>query len=390
MSDIKNYYASASLTEQIKDSAGHLAEVDDRVLFFKDDVSMRFAQLQIENYPYWHPDMPVDIQESEIWKDLIRYNKSENVMEAIRQGKISELSAMSGLNDDGIEATGLENYEKLLAQPATILYLYANMGAGKSFFASLGMQVFLDWVRRKHGEDTPSEEVLASNVDTLNGTTYANKIRDLLKWLKSNDKPKLFLFDEASLYANSLSMSNMQQAYSSLLPIIILIRRYGGRIIFIGHSGTDLGKQMREMATICKKESKKKATFYKTIDGGQPKGKKFSMYAIPEMIEGAQEEGIVPETKDKGAWEWTEEDRDLIESELAGFGRRAEEFHFPEDDELPEAGQAEYDSCRVCDRTVGIDNTGFCPDHSMDDLHEPDNDTEDILDLAGNADTLHW
>ncbi|MDL0118261.1 hypothetical protein PNQ29_00610 [Halobacterium salinarum] len=354
MSDIKNYYASASLTEQIKDSAGHLAEVDDRVLFFKDDVSMRFAQLQIENYPYWHPDMPVDIEESEIWKDLVRYNKSENVMEAIRQGKISELSAMSGLNDDGIEATGLENYEKLLSQPASIVYLYANMGAGKTFFGALGQDLFLDWVRRKHGNDTGSEEVLGSNLKYLDGTTYANDIAGLLEWLKGNDLPKLFLFDEASLYANSLSMSNTQKAYASLLPIIILIRHYGGRIIFIGHSGTDLGKQMREMATVVKKDSEKRATFYKGIDdSGDPYGKKFSLYAIPEMIEGAENEGLIPDTNDKGAWKWTEDDRGLIESELADFQR-----HLPED-----ADECNQENCNT---SIGLNEHGYCPSHQRD------------------------
>lgn len=348
MSDISNYYNSASLTHQIQNNKGLLKDLDEKVLFFKDDISTKFALLQISNYPYWHPDVPADIRESEIWKDMVKYNKTINVINKIQNGNQSELSAMSGLQGDGLEATGLEKYENEIIQPGKIIYMFAEMDKGKTFFASLGLNLF--WNKIKHrSSDAKKENIIGSNLKTVGGS-YCNNIPKLVDWLKNTDKDKLFLFDEASLHANSFNGGH--NTYSGLLPLIILIRRYSGRIIFIGHSGNDLGRQIRKMATVVSKDSRKKATFYKGIDDqGEPYGKKFSLYSIPEMIDGAEKEGFLPNTHDKGSWEWTDRDDDIIRKELNG--------------ENIDNIQGYDGSCKKDGCNAKITNkNGYCPSHS--------------------------
>lgn len=319
-----SFYSSALLTDQIKRNEGLLADLDERLLFFKDDSSLTYARMVIDYYPYWRDDLPTDVTDSRIWDSLVRRNKQEQAQRAIRQGIISELQAMTGVDQQGQDAAGLDLFYRELSKEGSVIYLYESMNAGKTFFASLGLDLFYT---RQYEEDnsrdqhsTPNRtDVLASNLQSLDGTTYVNNTSDLLQWLKSNPEDKVFLFDEASLYANSFS-GEQYDVYNTLLPLTIVCRYYNARIIYIGHSGNDLGRQLRKLATPVQKQSKKRATFYDSIDDqGNPAGEKFSIYATPEMIQGAEKAGLVPDTSDKGSWKWEDGDIEKIDDEISGF-----------------------------------------------------------------------
>jgi hypothetical protein len=244
---------------------------------------------------------------------------TETFRKAMDSGDMQTIKHFTGDRGQRADISGIKAIDKirsLMTGPAPMFYEWAEPGTGKTNFAALLGQL---WVE-EHDEDAR----VASNVRTLEETDdwtdedgherdgWLSSYGELDDWIKQDgdpmhnrQRPKLFIFDEASSSAGGGGKSGFE-AKTKMGPLAYKIRKYSGSLIVIGHDGKDVHPLIREMGVAVHKEDLKAATFYEDVQNRDGVNPIMSVSGIPET-------DWRYDDKEPTAWSWRtgdEEDED--------------------------------------------------------------------------------
>ncbi|WP_135533248.1 hypothetical protein [Halostella pelagica] len=246
------------------------------------DPKVRHALTLIANFydPYEceRPDlMPEHPGGLEVVQRTLAAHGTEAITEAVSTGDIPTMRYLMGDTTQRADISGVRAIDDLDEQVdvnVLVWYVYGFMGQGKSSFAMFSGE---RWKRHN------PNGLIGSNIrDFTAKDKWLDSWGTLDQWLKQNpDAPKLFIFDEANSHAGGHGRDGYE-AKTKLGPMIYKIRKWNANLIIIGHDGKDITPLVRELATIVHKESKKRATFYRSINNRTPAGEIVSLDGIPD------------------------------------------------------------------------------------------------------------
>jgi hypothetical protein len=275
----------------------------------RDALVSRYLSVTAEEYdPTEHAavpeEMPGTSDDLREVRTIRSMEASRTAREALDAGDMPTLKHLTGDQQQRADVSGMKAIDALrdtVTGPAPMFYIWAEPGSGKTDFAFLLAQ---QWVRH-HSE----EALVASNVRTLMESDpwppeavvdrhdldtepesrdgWISNFGQLQEWIEQDgdpmdydQRPKLFIFDEASSSAGGSGGSGWQTK-SKMGPMAYKLRKYGGALIVIGHDGKDVHPLIREMGVAIEKESKKQATFYDDVRNREGVGERFSVDGIP-------------------------------------------------------------------------------------------------------------
>ena len=286
----------------------------------RDETVSRYLARLAEAYDPTEADAPEELPGT-AWdlahvQRIVRMSGTETARKAFNDGDYASLKHMMGDTQQRADVSGLmaiEDLKAMVAGPATMFYEWAEPGTGKTNFALLLAQLW----KRERGDDA----LLASNIRTLretdewtdaSGTTHSgwlSSFGELEEWLEQDgdpleneQRPKLFIFDEASSNARGSGESGYETK-TKMGPLAYKIRKFGGALILIGHDGKDVHPLIRELGVAVHKESKKRAVFYDDVKNRQGVGERLAVEGIPPT-------DYRYDDKEPTTWSWdrTEED----------------------------------------------------------------------------------
>lgn len=253
-------------------------------------------------------NMPYDFENTKLAQMLTRTYATETATQAVKDGNISQMKYITGLQNYNIDASSITTLIKIrnrIEKDAYIQYLYGHMGNGKTDFALLQAEL----AYRELGYD------IVTNIKSFSereGFTYVRTFGDLMYELTGEkvDSLKnyetenvetddvLFLFDEGSSSASGYS-GDAYETQEKLGKLTKLIRKIDGNLIIIGHTGKDVHPDIRRITTDCvSKVSKKTAEYYKSVDEqGNGVDLQFTISSI-------QETNFDYDTKESAKWSW--------------------------------------------------------------------------------------
>lgn len=268
------------------------------------------------SYSPQHPDMPVDFQKTDAAMAIRQSEGTKVASKAVNEGNISQMKYFTGKQDYSSEANSIHTLIKLrekIGQDAYIAYLFGHMGNGKTDFANLIGEL----AKRELGYEVASNQ--KSPYENGNTDAYVWTYGDIIQWLTKDidtdieintlqdlskiDKEiepvnKLVIFDEASQEASGYS-SDAHDAQEKLGKLLKLIRKVGGRLIIIGHTGKDVHPDIRRLSNDCiHKVSKKTAEFYASVEEAKGVDLKDTISKIPETNWDYQ-------TTEVCVWDWS-------------------------------------------------------------------------------------
>jgi hypothetical protein len=308
-------YTAAQFREYQEGHGQRQPDVHDHTGLVRDERVSRYLAVLSEVYdPGEHAERPEQLpgraQELAVVQRMRRTAGTETAREALASGDMPTLKHLTGDAGQRADVSGLKAIEQLKATvtgPASMFYVWAEPGTGKTNFALLLAQLW----KRERG----SEALLASNIRTLRETDewvdpegdvrsgWLSSFGELEEWiqqdgdpLSNEQQPKLFIFDEASSSAGG-SGSSGYETKQKMGPLAYKIRKYGGALIVIGHDGKDVHPLIRELGTAVHKESKKAATFYDDVKNRKGVGEQLAVEGIPPT-------DYRYDDKEPTAWSW--------------------------------------------------------------------------------------
>lgn len=275
--------------------------------------------------------MPYHFEDTKLGGMLRKNQATKTASKAVKEGNISQMKFISGKQSYNIDATSLNALIQLrnrLEKDAYILYLFGHMGHGKTDFAILLGEL----AKRELNFD------VASNIKSFSEKDkFVENYGSLLKWLANGKEvssideiiekdieidDKLFIFDEASSHASGYS-DDAYDTQRKLGVTIKKIRKVGGRVICIGHTGKDLHPDVRRLAECAKKVSKKTIEFYETVtENGKGKDLKKAVSGIPKTNWNSYD------TQEITSWDWSEvptEEKEAQASEVVEKEKKEQE-----------------------------------------------------------------
>lgn len=292
-------FAAQDLREVIEGATERAADLSPGALLMPDrDTASLFTFLE-DCYVPRETD-PYDFADTPTGRILKRRMGSEKARQAVRDGNLSEQRYLTGRLDTSLNVSGLHGVKKLeemVDTTAWICYLFGHMGNGKTDFALLLAQLWL-----MNNADVSTSNVLTNvhSAASRNGMTYVKTFGGLKAAMERLDGPKLVLFDEASSHASGYSQ-HAQEVQKKLSPMMKYIRKRGGNLIMIGHTGKDVHPDVRRLATAVTKEDKKIASFYEDVDPETQAGvgEIFTLDGIPATT-------LDYDTLEESEWSWSE------------------------------------------------------------------------------------
>lgn len=250
------YYGAAELSERFD----QLLDIDvpRDVLQVEDKRALDVLLTLLQNYdPEYDDRLPNDPMQASAVQRLLQRALSRGAWDAIYQAHGARLDAYTGLTSNYADMSTddvLGELESLWEDyPTFATYVFAKgppagpTGMGKTNFSykllNLGRRVY------------PQMEVASNNSSDPYKTIQS--WTDLVEWLKNTDGRKSFLFDEA---AQELMYADMT-AGKVVSKLLKLLRHHRGNIIFVGHTGRDIPKDVRRQLLIVKKLSQDTAEF---------------------------------------------------------------------------------------------------------------------------------
>lgn len=289
--------------------------------------ALSIREIHYDRYGCERPDlMPGESKDLEKHRNIRLMEGTRVAREALENGDMATVKHLTGDTNQRADVSGLKaigHIDDLVTGPASIIYIYAEPGSGKTDFALLLGQ---RWKAKQ-----PADALVASNIQTMRETTEwtddSGRLRDgwianygaLDEWIKQDGEPtkneqtpKLFIFDEASSHAAGGGAQGYETR-QKMGPLVYKIRKYGGSLIIIGHDGGDVHPMVREQSKVVKKDTKKEATIYDSIRNRKPQGQIARISGIPPT-------DWRFDTHEATAWSWqdlrtTDEDDGLSESE---------------------------------------------------------------------------
>jgi len=315
---------------------------------------------------------------------IIRAEATDVARQALENGDMPTLKHMTGDTNQRADVSGIKamgHVDDLVTSAASIIYIYAPPGTGKTDFGCLGGQ------RWKHHHPNG---IVASNIRTLEetddwvdseGRVRGGWISDygaLDEWIRQDGEPtenaqtpKLFIFDEASSHADG-SGKEGYETRKKLGPLVYKIRKHGGNLVIIGHDGGDVHPAVREQAMVVEKESKKRATIYTNIRNRNPTGKVAELDGVPptdwrydtseptswsweDNREDDEEQAAVNEEElRKNAWKWT-----AIKAKQQGLSNEDAAEYVPYSDEWVRLRWKDYQKNGAVAETVAEVEAAF-------------------------------
>jgi len=287
--------------------------------------TLQFMNFMQSMYMPQNPDMPYRFEDTKVGQ-TIRKNVATKVgTKAIENGNVSQMKYITGMQDYSQDASGIHTLmelEKRLEQDAYVAYLFGHMGFGKTDFVFLNAEIGKKRLNLEIASNVRSFEQKDKYIYTygqfLEWLTGGHKVESLQeverlrneKNLEIDASDKLFIFDEGSNVASGYA----QDAYDTQRKLgntVKLIRKVGGRLIIIGHTGKDVHPDIRRLSNDCiTKTGKKTAIYYESVEEGKGIDKKFELSKIPKT-------NYTYDTLEISFWDWTLE----TPKELEEMGR---------------------------------------------------------------------
>lgn len=277
MSD--NDLSAAYLSEHI----GNQGEVPQWVTYVSQDRLQYLLRME--------QALPVP-EESETFTQLLKTVKSNAINTAIEEDDLTKVSAIKGISDNSVDATGYDLLLDKLEPAAQTLIIKGPKGSGKSTKMS-----DLAWKAMDEGIVEKCMTNLA--LDGFNDgkfeeadydVRYSELISDFLEFAKEPGE-KVMLLDELSTVANMLTSSN--DAQDIFVRVINALRKSEGgscRIIAIGHQNpTDILPALRNNSDGVIEAPNKagdgidRANFYKSYDEYQSGDPEFRVRGMQDV-----------------------------------------------------------------------------------------------------------
>lgn len=324
MTDDNDVYTPAQYREHQDGYGVRDPEAHDHAGIVRDEQVSRYLSVVAETYdptaPYVERDgagpLPGHAADLEEVSRPRRMAATETARNALDHGDMPTLKHLTGDQQQRADVSGLKAIDQLtqaVTGPAAMFYLWAEPGSGKTNFSLLLAQL---WKRQRS-----SDALLGSNIRTLRETDewtssdgekrdgWLPSFGDLQEWLQQDgdplthdQRPKLFIFDEASSSAGGTG-ANGYNAKEKMGPLAYKIRKYGGSLIVIGHDGKDVHPLIRELGVAIHKDGKKEATFYDDVQNRKGVGERFRVDGIPPTDYRYND-------KEPTAWSWSENEHD--------------------------------------------------------------------------------
>lgn len=308
MSDEAEVYTPAQYREHQDGFAVRDPDSHRHAAVVRDEQVSRYLSIVAENYDPRQADsdeMPATYDGLRDVQRIRAISATDVGREALENGDMPTLKHLTGDTNQRADVSGMKAIGELrdaVAGSAPMFYIWAEPGSGKTDFAFLLAQLW----KQHHGPDA----LVASNVRTLMDSDpwppnevvdrhdldrepesrdgWLSNFGQLQEWIeqdgspprKYDQRPKLFIFDEASSSAGGGGSSGFETK-SKMGPLAYKIRKYGGGLIVIGHDGKDVHPLIRELGVAVHKDSKKDATFYDDVINRDGKGERFSVTGIP-------------------------------------------------------------------------------------------------------------
>lgn len=252
------------------------------------------------HYEPTNPDMPTEFSKTDIGKMVRKREGTRLATKAVNEGNISQLKYFTGKEDYSSKANSLHtliNLREKIGNDAYVAYLFGHMGNGKTDFANLLGEIAK---REMDHRVISNQKSLFENEHTdAYIRTFGDLIHELTKHIDSDiditsmdDLAKidseipqadvLVIFDEASQKATGYA-NDAYDASEKLGKLVKLIRKVGGKLIVIGHTGKDVHPDLRRLSNDCiHKVSKKTAEFYESVSEAEGVDLKDTISGIPE------------------------------------------------------------------------------------------------------------
>ncbi|QSJ05051.1 putative NTPase [Haloarcula virus Hardyhisp2] len=311
-------YIENNLKDQNSEVYPHAGLVDDSNVH-------DFMSFMESAYEGKHSDMPHFFKNTQMGKIMKKKSATRTATNAVQEGNISQMKFISGKQSYTNDISGIHTLIDLrnkLGKDAYIQYLFGHMGNGKTDFAILQAEIS----HIEHNTDVATN--IKSLAEEREHVTYIPQYGDLLQWLadgakvKSIDQiaeleidvqDKLFIFDEASSHASGYS-DDAYETQKKLGTLVKKIRKVGGNLIIIGHTGKDVHPDIRRITNDCvSKSSLKTAEYYHAVnEQGNGEGHKETISGIPQTNWNGYD------TNEITSWDWSDvpldEEMDVIEA----------------------------------------------------------------------------
>jgi len=274
-------------------------------------------------------DMPYDFRETKVGETIRKNVATKLGTKAVQEGNVSQMKYITGMQDYSQDISGIHSLIELedrLEQDAYVAYQFGHMGNGKTDFTFLNAEIGKKRLNLEIASNVRSfkqaDEYIYTYGQFLEWLTGGYKVESLQevetlrneKDIEIDASDKLFIFDEGSNVASGYA----QDAYDTQTKLgntVKLIRKVGGRLWIIGHTGKDVHPDIRRLANDCiTKPSKKSAIYYESVEEGKGVDKKFELSKIPKT-------NYDYDTLEISFWDWTLE----TPEELKEMGRDIKE-----------------------------------------------------------------
>jgi hypothetical protein len=291
------FFASAEMSEKVKGNLDENDSLHEHTGFVTEDDKIDLISEMATAYHGKHPEMPNNFADSKLGTILRKHYATKLGSKAVKNGNVSQIKFLTGMQSYQNDASSIQsimNLENRIGNEGSyVAYMFATMGAGKTSFASLMGEI----AKRRLNYEIGSN--IRSIYDNSDSDAYFYTFGDFLKWLAEGVEieqlqdiermdidlernNKLFIFDEASNYASGYS-GDSHDTQEKLGKTIKLVRKVGGSMIIIGHTGKDIHPDIRRLTDdIIFKKSKKVAEFYEDVENAEPKNLKHKESGIPD------------------------------------------------------------------------------------------------------------
>lgn len=190
-------------------------------------------------------------EESDTFNQLLKNVKSNAINTAIEEDDLTKVSAIKGVSDNSVDATGYGMLLERLEPAAQTLILKGPKGSGKSTkMSDLAWKAMDEDIVEKCMTNLALEGFKDGKFEEADyDVRYSELISDFLEFAKEPGE-KVMLLDELSTVANMLTSSN--DAQDIFVRVINALRKSEGgscRIIAIGHQNpTDILPALRNNA----------------------------------------------------------------------------------------------------------------------------------------------
>ncbi|KAA9398523.1 AAA family ATPase [Haloarcula sp. CBA1130] len=231
-------------------------------------------------------------EESDTFNQLLKNVKSNAINTAIEEDDLTKVSAIKGVSDNSVDATGYGMLLERLEPAAQTLILKGPKGSGKSTkMSDLAWKAMDEDIVEKCMTNLALEGFKDGKFEEADyDVRYSELISDFLEFAKEPGE-KVMLLDELSTVANMLTSSN--DAQDIFVRVINALRKSEGgscRIIAIGHQNpTDILPALRNNADGVIEAPNKagegidRANYYKSYDEYQSGDPEFRVRGMQDV-----------------------------------------------------------------------------------------------------------